>query len=193
MAKRNIKRDYEDGILINKAGKGKYNNPDAVSKVKRYILGEEGSSKAGRHDVIYTGAFGAVDFLDDADLITDQFMDVQKCYIRHEKVKRYVDHEIFIFPEDVRNTLLNSPDRIPALAGKMADIISDGEYQVFYGVHSGDSCDKEHQETNGKLHIHFLVNPVNFKTFKKRQENFAATEAHEKKLQELVKNVVANQ
>ena len=190
MSKRLEKRSYESGILINKAKKGKYNNPDAVSKVKRYVLGEEGSSKAGRSDVIHYGAYGAVDFLD-TDFIEEQFFDVQKCYVRHGKNKRYADHEIFVFPEDAGRVLKQHPSHIPEIAGKMASAISDGEFQTFYGVHNGSQYDERYPETNGKLHIHFLVNPVSFKTFKKRQENFAATAEHEAELQRLVRAEVA--
>ena len=80
MAKNFKNRNYESGILINKAKKGKYNNLDALSKIKHYILGERGSSKENRKDVMHYGAYGAIDFLD-TDLITEQFLDVQKCHI----------------------------------------------------------------------------------------------------------------
>ena len=72
----------------------------------------------------------------------------------------------------------------------MASIISDGEFQTFYGVHSGDMYDENYPETNGKMHIHFLVNPVSFKTLKKRQENFSATEKHELQLQNLIRTEI---
>ena len=45
-------------------------------------------------------------------------------------------------------------------------------------------------KTIPKMHIHFLVNPVSFKTLKKRQENFSATADHEHQLQELVKSEI---
>lgn len=189
MAKKSKNRNYKSGILINKAKKGKYTNPDAASKIKSYILGETGSSKGNRKDVIHYGAYGAVDFLD-TSLVIEQFLDVQKCHVRHNKNKRYADHEIFVFSEDDGRLLKNNPDYIPEISGKMASIISDGEYQTFYGVHSGGLHDEKYPETNGNLHIHFLVNPVSFKTFKKRQENFSATAKHEQQLQELVKSEI---
>ena len=189
MSEKSKTRNYESGILINKAKKGKYNNPDAVSRIKCYILGEAGSSKENRKDVLHYGAYGAIDFLD-TSLVVEQFLDVQKCHVRHNKTKRYADHEIFVFSEDDGRLLKNNPDYIPDISGKMASIISDGEYQTFYGVHSGVLHDEKYPETNGNLHIHFLVNPVSFKTLKKRQENFSATAEHEHQLQELVKSEI---
>ena len=189
MSEKSKARRYESGILINKAKKGKYGNPDAASKIKGYILGERGSSKEDRKDVMHYGAYGAVDFLDTA-LIIEQFLDVQNCHVRHDKNKRYADHEIFVFSEDDGRLLKDNPDHIPGMSGKMASVLSDGEYQVFYGVHNGSLRDEKYTETNGKLHIHFLVNPVSFKTLKKRQENFSATAGHEKQLQDLVKSEI---
>lgn len=190
MSEKSKNRNYESGILINKAKKGKYNNPDAASKIKGYILGEKGSSKENRKDIIHYGAYGAIDFLD-TDLITEQFLDVQKYHVRHCKNKRYADHEVFVFSEDDGIVLKNHPNYIPNISKKMASIISDGEYQTFYGVHTGDMYDENYPETNGKMHIHFLVNPVSFKTLKKRQENFSATEKHESQLQDLVTTEMA--
>ena len=189
MSEKSKNRNYESGMLINKAKKGKYNNTDAVPKIKGYILGEKGSSKENRKDIIHYGAYGAIDFLD-TDLIIEQFLDVQKCHVRHCKNKRYADHEIFVFSEDDGIILNRNPNYISSISEKMASIISDGEFQTFYGVHSGDMYDENYPETNGKMHIHFLVNPVSFKTLKKRQENFSATADHEHQLQELVKSEI---
>ena len=189
MSEKSKNRNYESGMLINKAKKGKYNNTDAVPKIKGYILGEKGSSKENRKDIIHYGAYGAIDFLD-TDLIIKQFLDVQKCHVRHCKNKRYADHEIFVFSEDDGIILNRNPNYISSISEKMASIISDGEFQTFYGVHSGDMYDENYPETNGKMHIHFLVNPVSFKTLKKRQENFSATADHEHQLQELVKSEI---
>ena len=189
MSEKSKNRNYESGMLINKAKKGKYNNTDAVPKIKGYILGEKGSSKENRKDIIHYGAYGAIDFLD-TDLIIEQFLDVQKCHVRHCKNKRYADHEIFVFSEDDGIIFNRNPNYISSISEKMASIISDGEFQTFYGVHSGDMYDENYPETNGKMHIHFLVNPVSFKTLKKRQENFSATADHGHQLQELVKSEI---
>ena len=189
MSEKSKNRNYESGMLINKAKKGKYNNTDAVPKIKGYILGEKGSSKENRKDIIHYGAYGAIDFLD-TDLIIEQFLDVQKCHVRHCKNKRYADHEIFVFSEDDGIILNRNPNYISSISEKMASIISDGEFQTFYGVHSGDMYDENYPETNGKMHIHFLVNPVSFKTLKKRQENFSATEKHGLQLQNLIRTEI---
>ena len=190
MSEKSKNRNYKSGILINKAKKGKYNNPDAASKIKGYILGERGSSKENRKDIIHYGAYGAVDFLD-TDLIIEQFLDVQKCHVRHCKNQRYADHEVFVFSEDDGIVLKRNPDYIPDITKKMASILSDGEFQTFYGVHDGGLQDDKYRKTNGKLHVHFLVNTVSFKTLKKRQDNFSSTAVHEKQLQALLKTEIA--
>ena len=184
-------RDYKMGILTNHAGKGHYTNEDALRKLIRYIARSEGSSKAGKEDVLCTGAYGAVDFLGEAFAIR-QFEDIQHCYRRAGKISRYADHEIFSFSPNAGRKLKENPEILPALADKMAAVLSDGQYQVFYGIHTETGTDTSSSPDTQKcqpqnLHIHFAVNTVNFQTLNKRQETITATRDHERQLQELVR------
>lgn len=82
----------------------------------------------------------------------------------------------------------------------MAATLSDGQYQVFYGIHTGAGTDKgtpissDTEKCQGSnLHIHFAINTVNFRTLNKRQETMAATREHEKQLQRIVKMKLTGQ
>lgn len=182
MANHKSERGYGMGILINNAGRGNYTNKDSVQNLIHYITRADGSSKEGEGDVLCTGAYGAVDFLGTAFTIT-QFEDIQSCYIRAGKKARYADHEIFTFSSETSRLLNENPKALPELARQMAAVISDGQYQVYYGVHAGEK----------KLHIHFAVNTVNFCTLHKRQETKAAVSEHEKQLQELIAETIIKQ
>jgi len=192
-------KNEKTGILLNLAKKGHYMNEDAAKKLIKYIARGEGSSKEGERDVLCTGAYGAVDFLGE-DFTIRQFEDIQHCYTRAGKKFRYADHEIFNFSTDASRILVENPQILPDLAREMAEILSDGQYQVFYGIHKAEKENpgnnifedgKEHPTQN--LHIHFAVNTVNFHTIKKRQETMAATTKHEKQLQELVAKKLTGQ
>lgn len=192
-------RDYEMGILTNHAGKGHYTNKDAIRKLVKYIARAEGSSKAGKGDVLCTGSYGAVDFLGE-EFTVRKFEDIQHCYTRAGKVARYADHEIFTFSPNASRILKKNPGILPELADEMAAVLSDGQYQVFYGIHTGEEADngtpissdtEKCQDSN--LHIHFAVNTVNFRTLNKRQETMTATRAHEKQLQKIVEMKLTGQ
>lgn len=192
-------RDYEMGILTNHAGKGHYTNKDAIRKLVKYIARAEGSSKAGKGDVLCTGSYGAVDFLGE-EFTVRKFEDIQHCYHKAGKVSRYADHEIFSFPPNASRILKENPKILSKLADEMAAVLSDGQYQVFYGIHTGTGADKDNstlsdtekcQDSN--LHIHFAVNTVNFQTLNKRQETMTATRAHEKQLQKIVEMKLTGQ
>lgn len=116
------------------------------------------------------------------DFTIRQFEDIQHCYTRAGKKFRYADHEIFNFFTNASRILVENPQILPDLAREMAEILSDGQYQVFYGIHKAEKENpgnnifedmKEHPTQN--LHIHFAVNTVNCHTTKKRQETMAAT------------------
>ncbi len=192
-------RNYEMGVLINKAEKGKYTNKNAIRNLIKYINREEGSSKNGSNDVLCSGAYGSVDFMG-SEFATTQFEDVQHCYIRAGKTVRYADHEMFTFSPIVSQILKEKPELLPKLANRMAAILSDGQYQVYYGVHMGEE-DHFHTaeaiskkgDSENNLHVHFAVNTVNFRTLRKRQETRAATAEHEKRMQELIEKEVLGQ
>lgn len=192
-------RSHEMGILINRAKKGHYTNEDAPRKLIKYIARAAGSSKAGREDVLCTGAYGAIDFLGE-ELTIRQFEDIQHCYHRAGKISRYADHEIFSFSPNASRILKENPEILPKLANEMAAALSDGQYQVFYGIHTGAGADistaspintKKCQDSD--LHIHFAVNTVNFQTLKKPQETMTATREHEKRLQKIVEMKLTGQ
>lgn len=162
-------------LLISKSGHENYQNPDCVEKLLRYITRENGQSK---EDLVCSGALGATDFTDITSTI-QQFEFIQDYYKHHESFGRYMDHEIFTFTPEDEHILNNLPDFTATLARKLAsDFYADG-YQVYYGIHK-KNCNEP------KMHIHFAINTVNFRTYKKRHSYHSATKEREKRLNQIM-------
>ena len=169
------KKPLEGGLLINKAGEGKYLNKDAINNVIKYIARENGKPK---DDLICCSALGATDFTD-TDTTIRQFECVQLLHKRKGNFGRYIDHEVYSFSEEEEYMILQNNLPVKEIAQKMAqDFYSDG-FQVYYGVHKKDDHEKH-------LHVHFAVNTVNFRTGKKRHENIGDTNRRRKRLNEIV-------
>lgn len=168
-------------LLINKAGKHNYQNPDCVNHLLRYIARENGSSKS---DLVCCGAIGATDFTD-IDTTIQQFKYIHDCYEHKGSFGRYMDHEIFSFPPSVETILKTDMNFTADLARKLAMDFYDNEFQVYYGVHKKDN-------NSSGMHIHFATNTVSFRTKKKRHENIYATKAREERLTKIVNDSVQN-
>ena len=148
-------------LLINKSKSGRYQTPNCIDKLLRYIARENGTSK---DDLICCGSIGATAFTDISYTI-QQFKYVQTYYKRNGNFGRYMDHEIYSFPPEIE------------------DILKNDGFQVYYGVHKKDSH-------SSNIHIHFAVNTVNFITQKKRHENYQATKEREERLNRIVNDSV---
>lgn len=174
MSRTDKKADSHE-ILINKAGCSRYDKPDSIENLIRYISRENGKPK---NDLVCCGTLGATDFTD-IDTTISQFQCVQMLHTRKGNFGRYIDHEIYSFSADEEKAIIQHNISVEKLAEKMAlDFYSDG-FQVYYGVHKKD------HGTNG-LHIHFAVNTVNFHTGNKRREYISDTNKREQRLRRLV-------
>lgn len=173
--KRQTKNNHtQTQLLINKSKKSRYNTPDSVEKVIRYIARENNKSK---DDLICCGAIGATDFTD-ISITIQQFQAVQSFYQRKGNFGRYIDHEIYTFSKETQELFEKHPSFIADLASEMASDFYRDNFQVYYRVHRKDDGE------NG-LHIHFATNTVNFKTLKKRHENIKNTKEREERLQKI--------
>ncbi len=158
-------------ILINKAGRCRYDRQDSIENLIRYISRENGEPK---DDLICCGAFGATDFTD-IGTTARQFECAQMLHMRKGSFGRCIDHEIYSFSSEEEKAILRNHISIEKLARKMAlDFYRDG-FQVYYGVHKKD-C------SSNSLHIHFAINTVNYQTGNKRREYKSATKNREQRL-----------
>ncbi len=172
---RPIKKADSHEILINKAGHSRYDKPDSVENLIRYISRKNGKSQ---NDLLCCGAFGATDFTD-INTTIKQFKCVQMLHTRKGNFGRYIDHEIYSFSTDEEKAIIENNISVEKLAEKMAlDFYKEG-FQVYYGVHNKD-------HGNNSLHVHFAINTVNFQTGNKRREYKSATKDREQRLRRIV-------
>ncbi len=160
--------DYKEGLFINRAGKGRYQKPGDIEQVIRYVLRER-SDEGRRSELISWGAFGLPEW-ESAEGIIKAFSDVQSCYRRKDRFGRRLDHEIYNFtPSEAETLRCKSPLALEKAARKMAGVIYSEGYCVIYGIH---------QEDEGGVHVHFVVNTVSWRTGRKRHENMERTRFH---------------
>lgn len=168
---KNQKKHTQKDQLINKAGNGRYLNPDAPEKVLKYITRNNGQSDA---DLIGWGGLGVSESLE-IDGIIDQFKQVQASRTRKGNFGRYVDHEIYSFSPETETAINNWNIDVDKLARKMAeDFYDTDKCQVVYGIHKPS-------EKDSHLHIHFVVNTTNFDNGNKRRENKRQTKEREQR------------
>lgn len=168
-------------LLINKSGCNRYQEPDCVDHLLRYISRQNGSPK---DDLICCGAIGATDFTDISTTI-QQFKYIHNCYERNSTFGRYMDHEIYSFSPSIESILEKDVNFTAELARKLAMDFYDNQFQVYYGVHKKD-------DNASTMHIHFTTNTVSFRTKKKRHENYAATKAREERLNKIINESLQN-
>lgn len=119
-----------------------YKESYAVENVIRYSMGK----KKSKERVRYCGSRGVPT---NVELAADRMIRLQQLY-KKDKGRR-IYQMIVSFPRYIRDV---------RLVKRVAEAISDylfQEFQVVYGIH---------EDTN-QLHIHFGINPVNYKTKKK--------------------------
>lgn len=172
---KNQKKHTQKDQLINKAGEGRYLNPDAPEKLLRYVTRTNGQSDA---DLIGWGGLGVSESLE-IDGIIDQFKQVQASRTRKGNFGRYVDHEIYSFSPETETAINNWNIDMDKLARKMAkDFYDTDKCQVVYGIHKSS-------EKDSHLHIHFALNTTNFDNGNKRRENKRQTKEREQRFRDI--------
>lgn len=164
------------GMLINKAGKGRYLNPDAPEKLIKYVTRMDGKQK---DDLVAWGGLGVTEY-QDIDTIVSQFYLAQKMHTRSGNFGRYADHEVYSFSHEEESAIDKNKLDVDKIARKMAyDFYRQDNCQVIYGVHAPGKKDKH-------THIHFVVNTVNFQTGNKRRESMKQTKKREQRFWKIV-------
>lgn len=175
-------KELSQGILINRAGKNCYTNPEATERLVKYVTRENGRSA---EDLIVWGGIGVAEY-QGVDMVIRQMADVQKLHKRRGDFGRYMDHEIYSFSSAEERAVRERNMDIDRIARKMAyDFYENDNCQVVYGVHFQDKEEKH-------LHIHFAINTVNYKTGKKRRENKRQTKERECRFQKIVQDEITD-
>ena len=162
------------GILINRARTDRYKRKGDVGYGIRYILRQR-SDKAKEGDLIAWGAYG-LPVWEEADGIIQAFADIQKRHTRKGWFGNYLDHEIYDFSPYEEESMKRKGTNVVKLAEKMARDIYRENHSVVWALHG----------TETGLHVHFIVNTVNFMDGNKRHENKIRTRQREKRFQAIV-------
>lgn len=168
------------GKLFNKDGNMKYTNPDAPEKLIKYVTR---TNEKTDDDLITWGGLGITEYKD-IDSIINQFYIVQKMHTRRGNFGRYVSHEVFSFEPETEILIHEKNLDIDKIARKMAnDFYTNDNCQVIYGVHK--------PEYEGKhMHIHFVINSVNYRNGNKRRENKSQTNKRNFRFQKIIDNEI---
>ena len=170
---------HKGGILLNRAGKGRYDAAREVGNEIRYIW-REGKNKDREDELEAKGAWGAPQWMG-AKGVVQSFEAVRTLY-RRKGFVRYLDHEIYQFSEDELSGIREQGVDIGAVASRMAEDIYQEGYQVAYAVHN--KTDTEN------IHVDFAVNTVNYRTWKKRHENMSETSRRQRVFRQIVKEAL---
>lgn len=173
-------KSSEYGLLLNKARKGKYSNFQDMVYLIRYVTRTNGKPD---NDLITWGGIGVAEFTG-TEGMTRQFEDVQKMHRRKGKFGRYVDHEIYSCSSVEERHIKEKKIDVDKIARKMAyDFYERDHCQVVYGAHTKDSG-------NDCIHIHFVINSVNFTTGNKRRENMRQTRERQDRFRQILKEEI---
>ena len=151
------------GNLINISGK--YSNRDAVDKVIRYITRTR-ENEMRRDDLRGYGGAGVGSYAPPQVMI-DRFKAVQNCYGIGYRGGRRILHEVFSVTDREFTDMGRDIASVNRLASELCLEYYRMGFQVVYAVH---------WDMEKKLHIHFAVNAVSYRTGKKintfRRENW---------------------
>lgn len=141
-----------------------YKNTDAVENVIRYILRER-YCETRRPDLISYGGAG-IDINASAATIINQFLAIQNLYKIDERGGRRLVHEVYSFSDEEFKMLGENYALVDYVAREISAYFYAQGFQIVYAIHN---------ESGKRVHIHFVMNTINFRTGKKfvsRGEDF---------------------
>lgn len=162
-----------------KEGKMIYSDPESVENLIRYVIRDQ-RKKTVADDLIAYGAFGAPEWMGTEGMIR-MFRFVQDQYHRKGGMGRYMDHEIYQFSDWEIERITERGDTVKNMARKLAENIYREGHQVVYGVHEKESSNEERH-----IHVHFAINAVNHKNWRKRHENMGEVKRRGKAFHQIV-------
>lgn len=146
--------------------KGHYVNSDAIENVIRYVTRTR-VNESRADELIAWGGCG-VGCYAIPELAIEQFRYVQHTYGIQTRGGRKLYHETFNITADEFERLNRDYGVVYQIAAKCAEFYFSLGHQVVFAVH----YTKNEWTMNKGLHIHFVINAVNFKTGKKWHTNF---------------------
>lgn len=146
--------------LMMMANKGHYVNTDAVSNVIRYVTRTRENETKGNELVCY-GAMGVCNYMTPEKMI-QQMNYVQLGYDIVRRGGRRIYHEYFLVSPKEFAAMNGSIEVLNQFAMECCNHYFQLGHQVVYAIH---------MDSQKKLHIHFCVNTINFRTGKKWHDN----------------------
>ena len=132
---------------------GNYTNKDAISNTIRYITRTR-INEDRKHELVSYGSpnvtcFGGEEAIERA---IKEFKDIQRYYSKTEG--RKVHHETLNLTDEEAKSFINGA-QIDAFALDCSRVFDKQGYQVIYAAHYSNKY---------RLHVHFIVNSVNYRT-----------------------------
>ncbi len=151
---------------------GNYTNPDAIENVIRYITRTRENEYRG-NELIAWGGMG-IGCYETPELAIRQFHYVQNI-CGTNRGKRMLYHETLNITENEFDWLGNDYGRVYQAAVKCAGFYYLKGHQVVFAIHDA----QKKQGVNKGVHIHFVVNAVNFMTGKMWHSNMRESHSRE--------------
>lgn len=164
--------------------RGSYVNKDAVENCVRYITRTRANEYRGNELIAWGGA--GVGYYDLPEFVIQQFSGVQKTYGIEGRGGRRLYHETFNLTDAEFEQLGRNYDLVNQIAIKCAEFYYLMGHQVVFAVHHARS----NQKGNRGVHIHFVVNAVNFMTGEKWHTGMRQSFMREQKFNQIMRDVI---
>lgn len=152
-------------IMLNR---GNYDNSNVVENVIRYVTRTR-INEMRQGDLIDVGGAGVAIYLTPGHMI-QQFLYVQKEYKIDAKRGRRIYHEVFSISDDEIRSLGYDMEMVRKIAMECCQVYFQAGHQVVFAIH---------WEPDKKLHIHFVVNTINYCNGQKWHTNIPELEYRE--------------
>lgn len=163
---------------------GNYVNKDAIENVIRYITRTRKNEDRG-HELIDWGGMG-VGCYASPELVIEQFHYVQNAYGKADGRKVY--HEVLGFTEEEFDRMWRDYGLVYRIAMENASKYYSMGHQVVFAIHHAP---KDNGSRNSGVHIHFVVNTVNFMNGKKWHTSFRQKYSREQGFNQNMRDVIA--
>lgn len=164
--------------------RGSYTNKDAVENCIRYITRTRANEQR-ENELIAWGGVG-VGCYASPELAIQQFCCVQKIYGIDKRGGRRVHHEVYNFMDEEFEKLGRNYEYVYQIAMKCAEYYYYMGHQVVFAIHHVRNAERE----NKGLHIHFVINSVNFFTGRKWHTGIQETYGRELLFGQIVRNFI---
>ena len=163
--------------------RGNYVNSNAVENVIRYITRTRKNEDRRNELVVWDGM--GVGCYDSPELVIEQFRYVQKAYGKTDGRKIY--HEVLGFKDEEFEKMWRDYSLVHQIALECARKYYSMGYQVVFAVHHAP---KDTRTGNSGVHIHFVVNTVNFMDGRKWHTGFRQNYSREQDFNQNMKDVI---